>query len=316
MSAARRLVPALLALAAALLAAFALAGCGLGAGDAQDEEARIIATADFGTRQVGGAILQDVPESETVMRATERSFDVETRYGGGFVQSIDGLAGGREDGRPVDWFLFVNGKLSDEGAARVDLYGGDRIWWDRHDWGATADTSAVVGSFPAPFTSGKEGKRFPVVLQCADDADEACDVASEQLRAAGVKASRQTLGTNVETEVVRVLVGTWSRIHADPALHQLDQGLGVGGVYARFGDDGRALDLLDPRGKVARRLGAGAGLVAATAYEEQAPAWAITGTDAAGVRAAAQALDEQRLRNRYALAIDGARDIGVPVVAR
>lgn len=304
----------LLALLAAVAAAAPLAGCGLGAGETREEQARIVVTADFGGRPIGARILQQVPESETIMRATERSFEIDTRYGGGFVQSIDGLAGGRRDGRPVDWFLFVNGVMSDRGAADVPLYGGDRIWWDHHDWGATAETGAVVGSFPAPFTAGKEGKRFPVVLQCAPDAQQECDVVSDKLRAAGAKASRQTLGTGVETEVVRVLVGTWPRLRADAALRLIDQGLAVGGVYARFDEDGGRLDLLDPRGRVARTLGAGAGLVAATRYEEQAPTWAVTGTDAAGVAAAAAALDERRLRDRFALALDGARDIPVPVL--
>ncbi len=56
---------------------------------------------------------------------------------------------------------------------------------------------------------------------------------------------------------------------------------------ARFEDGGSSLVLLDQRGDAARTLGAGAGLVAATRFEEQAPTWAITGTDAAGVAAAA-----------------------------
>ena len=43
------------------------------------------------------------------MRLLQRNFDVKTRYGGGFVQQIDGVAGGREGGRRVDWFYYVNG---------------------------------------------------------------------------------------------------------------------------------------------------------------------------------------------------------------
>jgi hypothetical protein len=310
MNVSRRIVGMLLG----LVLAAGVAGCGLGAGAGSGQPARVVVTRDFGARSLGAKLVQSVPDSETVMRMLQRSFDVKTRYGGGFVQSIDGVAGGREHGRPVDWFFFVNGVLSTEGAARVPVHGGDRIWWDRHDWGATANTNAVVGSFPAPFTAGTEGKRFPVVLQCAADAGDACQTVADKLSAAGAGTSRQTLGTGVENEVVRVLVGAWPRIHADAALHQVDQGVAVGGVYARFAPDGRSLDLLDPRGGVARRLGAGAGLVAAMRYSEQAPAWAVTGTDAAGVRAAAQALDEQRLRNRFALAVDGSTDIGVPVV--
>lgn len=297
-----------------LAAAAALAGCGLGPGETTRSPARIAVTDRFGTVQVGARIIQQIPETETIMRATQRAFDVETRYGGGFVQAIDGRAGGRQGGRPVDWFLYVNGAASDVGATRVDLHGGDHIWWDRHEWGATAPTTAVVGAFPAPFTAGKEGKRYPVVLQCAPDADAACDLVAEKLSAAGASPSRQTLGTGVETEVVKVLVGTWPRIRADAALRQADLGRGGGGIYARFSADGARLELLDPRGAVRRTLGAGAGLVAASAYEEQAPTWAVTGTDLAGVRAAAAALEEPRLRNRIALAVDGGSDIGLPVV--
>jgi hypothetical protein len=306
--------PRLLALAAlALMLAAGLAGCGLGAGKG-GTGARVLVTRDFGARQLGARIVQDLPSSETAMRLTERSFDVKTRYGGGFVQSIDGLAGGRQDGRPVDWFIYVNGMESEVGAADVALHDGDRVWWDRHDWGATPHVPAVVGSFPEPFAHGSDGKRYPVVLECADDVADACKTVSERLGAAGVIAGRQTLGTGVGEKTVRVLVGRWSLLRGDQALEQLDHGPASGGVYVRFSGDGRKMGLLDPRGDVVRTLGAGAGLVAATRFEQQAPTWAITGTDVAGVTAAARALDEQRLQRRFALALDGSRAIGLPVV--
>jgi hypothetical protein len=305
-----RSLAALVALA--LLLAAGLAGCGLGAGEG-GTEARVLVTRDFGARRLEARIAQDLPSSETAMRLLQRSFDVKTRYGGGFVQSIDGLSGGRRDGRPVDWFIYVNGVESEVGAADVQLHDGDRIWWDHHDWGATPHVPAVVGSFPEPFAHGSEGKRYPVVLECADDVGDACTTTSERLGAAGVVAGRQTLGTGVGERTIRVLVGRWQDLRADQALEQIDRGPAAGGVYARFGASGRTLDLLDARERTVRTLGAGAGLVAATRFEEQAPTWAITGTDAAGVAAAARALDEQTLARRFALALDGTRPIGLPV---
>src|SRR5690349_7892264 len=101
----RRAFLFLLVLAAALPAA----GCGLGAGESKEGGADLLVTRDFGSRQVGTASEDPIPGGETVMRMLQRDFDVETRYGGGFVQSINGIAGGRENGRPVDWFYFVNG---------------------------------------------------------------------------------------------------------------------------------------------------------------------------------------------------------------
>lgn len=304
----------LLALAAlALTLAAALAGCGLGAG-AGGTGARVLVTRDFGTRQVGARIHQSLPSSETAMRLLERDFHVTTRYGGGFVQSIDGLAGGSAGGRPVDWFIYVNGMESQVGAADVTLHDGDVIWWDRHDWGAAQDTPAVVGSFPEPFAHGSGGKRYPVVLECADDVDAACTTVGDRLGAAGVVAGRQALGTGVGQDTTRVFVGRWSELRSDPALELIDHGPGAGGVYVRFSPDGSQMGLLDPRGQVARTLGAGAGLVAATRFEQQAPTWVVTGTDVAGVAAAARALDEQTLARRFALALNGSEPIGLPVV--
>jgi len=85
-------------------------------------------------------------------------------------------------------------------------------------------------------------------------------------------------------------------------------------VYARFaGAGGSALQLLDPAGRVVRTLGAGAGLIAATAQASTAPFWLIAGTDVAGVSAAADALTPARLHNHFALAVDGGDDLPVPL---
>lgn len=298
--------------ALAVLAAVVLAGCGLGAGK-RSTGARVLVTRDFGTRVAGAKIASDVPSSDTVMRLLQRNFSVQTRYGGGFVQAIDGLAGGTDNGRKVDWFFYVNGILSDKGAADVQVHGGDSIWWDRHEWTVGAQQQALVGAFPEPFLHGFNGKRWPVALECGPDADKACAAVTSRLSGAGVVAPRQTIGTSVGQDMMRVLVGPWRDLRGDPALGQIDRGPAVSGVYAQFDKSGATLSLLDPAGKPAKTLGAGAGLVAATRFEQQAPTWAITGTDEAGVLAAAQALDPQRLRNRFALAVQGTADTGVPI---
>lgn len=305
--------PLALALALVLLLAAGLAGCGLGAGE-RETEARIVVTRDFGHHELGAHVVDSLPASETVMRLLQREFDVDTRFGGGFVQSIEGVEGGREDGRPLDWFFYLNGIWSDEGAAEVELHDGDHVWWDHHDWGASPELSAPVGAYPEPFLHGAEGKRYPVVLECADDVEAACETVSERLVADGARPSRQLPGTGTGVETLRVVVGIWRQLRGDPALSQVDRGPGVSGVFARFDEDGDTLALLDARGDEVRTLGAGAGLVAATRFELQAPTWMVTGTDSAGVEAAAEALDEQRLRRRFALAVGSSGDIALPLV--
>src|SRR5215217_6066646 len=272
---------------AALLILFALAagGCGLGAGDSQEGGATLTVTRDFGTREVGTGSADPIPGGETVMRMLQRDFDVETRYGGGFVQQINGIAGGREDGRPVDWFYYVNGILADDGAAAHELVAGEHVWWDHHDWGASADVRAVVGSFPEPFLSGIGGKRLPVRLDCAEAAADACDEVAARLEQADVKAGRSAAGGFGGEGVLRIKVGVWADVRKDAAVRQLENGPKASGVYARPTAAGDAIALLDAEGKTARTLRTGSGLVAATRLGGEAPTWIVTGTDAVGLAA-------------------------------
>jgi hypothetical protein len=94
----------------------------------------------------------------------------------------------------------------------------------------------------------------------------------------------------------------------------IDHGPAASGVYARFAGPGQqSLELLDPRGGVVRTLGAGAGLIAATAQGSAEPTWLITGTDSAGVTAAAGALTASRLHDRFALAVQGSASFPLPL---
>jgi hypothetical protein len=269
---------------------------------------------DFGARELGHSERKTIPGGETAMRQLQRQFKIETRYGGGFVQEIDGVAGGRQRGRPVDWFFYVNGIESEEGAASVRLSAGDRVWWDHHDWGAAMRIPAVVGSFPEPFTSARRGKRIPIRIDCANDAVADCRVVRDKLEAAGADVGGTgTVGTRAGPEVLRLLVGRWREVRADPTAGRLEKGPKVSGVFARPSADGTRFSLLDARGGVVRTLGGGAGLVAATRFLDQQPTWVVTGTDTAGVKAAASALVESRLRDRFAVAVEGRQDVPLPV---
>jgi hypothetical protein len=268
-------------------------------------------TDGFGSHAVLSSSRPAVSGEETVLRLLTRNARVTTRYGGGFVQSIGGRAGGQEAGRPVDWFFYVNGIESSHGAADVKVHDGDRIWWDRHDWGAAQRVPAVVGSFPEPFVHGSGGRRLPVRVECAPPDSQACGDVAHRLEALGVPAARGGLGTSAAQKTLRVLVGTWTALRLDPAAILLERGPAASGVYARPSPNGRDVAVLDPRGRVARVLHAGTGLVAASRFEDAEPTWIVSGTDARGLASAVRALDESALTGHFALAI--ADDQGVPV---
>ncbi len=296
------------ALAAAMM--LLLAGCGLGAGHGTSN-VTVTVTSGFGSRPVGTVTKSSVPGSETVMRMLERSFRVTTRYGGGFVESIDGQSGSSAHS---DWFYYVNGIEAPLGAAATAVHRGDDIWWDLHDWSVTDSIPAVVGSFPEPFIHGEGGKRFPTVLECAPTVARACTQVGDQLDRASVPVSMQLLGAATGTDIATILVGPWSTLRPTLVARVIDAGPGASGVYARFGSaGGSALELLDPKGRVVRTLGPGTGLIAATNEPGAGPTWVVTGTDTAGVAAAAAALTPARLRDHFALAVDGATDLPLPL---
>jgi hypothetical protein len=302
--------PKAAALASAIATvAIALAGCGLGAGSGTSN-VTVTVTKNFGSTRVGQLTETRAPGSETVMRMLERHFNVSLRYGGGFVESIDGLSG---SSARRDWFYYVNGIEATKGAAATGVNKGDRIWWDLHDWAATDTVPAVVGSFPEPFLHGSGGRRFPTVLQCASDVGAACKRVSAELSTLGVPVATQQIGTGSGTDSLGVVVGTWRDIRPEIVASLLQQGPAASGVYARFAGGGDRLTLLDPHGRAARTLGAGAGLVAATAQGSDVPTWLITGTNVAGVDAAAAAVNPTALRDHFAVAVQGSTTVPLPV---
>jgi hypothetical protein len=143
-----------------------LAGCG-GAGDDERGTATL-----WITRDRGSEVLHEgtIPAGLTVLRALRREAEVETRYGGRFVQAIDGIEGSLAAGR--DWFFFVNGVASDRGAAEYRLRPGDTAWWDYREWNDEGEVRIVVGAFPEPFLHGYDGRRRPAAVRYAPASQE------------------------------------------------------------------------------------------------------------------------------------------------
>ncbi len=160
------------ALLLAALALPALAGCGGPKRDAGTATLWI-------TRDRGAVVMvaTTVPAGETLLRALRSKAKVSTRYGGRFVQSIDGVSGSLS--RRRDWFWFVNGLAGDRSAAEYRLHDGDVAWWDYRDWTHDVDLPVVVGAFPETFLHGYGGHVRPsaVVYRAAAEKADAAAVA-------------------------------------------------------------------------------------------------------------------------------------------
>jgi hypothetical protein len=288
-----------------VLGALAVAGCGLGPGPSIGD-VKLTVTRDYGSQLLLREGESNARQSETAMRLLDRNAEISTRYGGRFVQSVDGLQGRSSGSRSFDWFFYVDGVESPVGAADYPLHAGYRVWWDYRDWTAAMRVPAVVGSYPEPFRDGYEGKRHPLRVLCRGGGN-ACSLAEDRLGAAA--GAGKAAG-----DPIRVLVGPWQRLRSDPAASLIAKGPADSGVFAEFVDRSAA-SLLQPLDVAGRPAGPPrpAGLVAATRDGDDPPTWVVTGTRPADVAAAARLLEAGELRDRYAVATAGRHSTALPV---
>ena len=282
---------------AAALAATALVvaagGCGLGAGETDEGEASLRVTRDYGDELFAEATVEDPSSSETVIRFLDREADIETRFGGGFVQSIDGLEGGVEDGRSSDWFFYVDGIESSVGAAEVTVRAGDPgvvgpPGLDGRD--ARARGGRLV---PGAARAGSALNRMS--LECAD-AEEACAAAGERLAEADVEFENTDLGKG-EGEL-RVLVGLWEDLREDETAALLEGGPGDKRRLRETGDARAAiawaLERFDETATPDDACWREAAWSPPSAPVRTPPVWVVTGMDGRASNATVAALEERR----------------------
>lgn len=311
----RGLMASAAGVAAFLFAGLLVSGCGLGPGEEKGDASLLV------TRDYGAEVLLDKPdvpvnESSTAMRILDENSKLETSYGGEYVQAVDGIAGDTSGARSYDWFFAVNGIVAERGSAQFQLTGGDAVWWDYRDWTDAMEVGAVVGSYPAPFSTGYDNRGWGVEVDCEGDST-ACGMVREQLKGDGV--------TLTDTgENLKILVGTFPDLLDTPELKRLHQGPASSGVFATFHPN----QLLDDQaqrtatltltglkvdGTEGRSYGPDAGLVAAMRRGEDPPVWLITGGTDKAVQMAAAALNPEDLERRYAAVIDDGQVSSLPL---
>ncbi len=315
----------LLSVVATAATAALLGGCGGGANPGTKSVSLRITT-NFGASTMLEATETKIPSAQTVLALLRGHAKVSTSgvgpqstvksiagKGGGSASKGGGSTGGSATGG--SWFYFENGIQVSKGVAQNFVYKGDRLWFDLHDSAAADSVPAVVGSYPEPFTHGIGGEEFPTLLNCAGGVQHACDMVGSALRHYGVKAAIQVLGTGSGSDSLAVVVGTWKQVKNVIAAQLIGAGPAHSGVYGQFVGNS-ALELDNAAGQVARTLHDSVGLIAATGQPGLGqPTWFVTGTDPAGVQAAAKAFTASKLDGHFAVAVSGSRVIALPVGA-
>ena len=299
-----------------LIAALLLATATLCACSAQPSEkeagvltVRVVATQSFGQELIFDETLEVLPGT-SAMSALTKVAEVETAYGGGFVNAINGVRSGytgREKTK-TDWFIYVNGIRSNTGALDYELRDGDTQHWDFHNWSFHHFIPAIMGDFPEPFRNGYRGKTSSTIIVYADRLKEDAENLERRLIRLGVSnvSTKRTgeLSENEKESSNLILLGTMDNMF----ISELNQNWKRMGFFTYF-ENGN-LVVLDAEGEIAAKYDSGVGLIQATqnpwnpngigACENVV--WMVSGTDEAGVKDALDALVNHHIELQYACA--------------
>jgi hypothetical protein len=267
------------------------------------------------TRDFGAEVLADrplgLPENSNALEGLGKVAKVETSYGGGFVKSINGLSSryGGPASSKQDWFLFINGMISNTGGRDYRLLEGDLEQWDYHTWSLHQKVPAIIGHFPRPFSGGYAGKTRATSIVFESGLEKEASGMNAYLQSSGVMALDLTaidalaekdrqernllLLALPDNSLVRELNRNWRRL----------------GFYAYF--ENAEIVALNAEGKTTQRYGSGTGLIQATQNPwnpdgigaDENVVWLISGTDPAGLQSAVDVLVNQSESLTYACSI-------------
>jgi len=260
-------------------------------------QARVVVTTGFGANTLLDAVV-GIDARTSAMKALESIAETETGYGGGFVQSINGVGSTRKS----DWFYYVNGLMAKTGAKDYVLRNGDVEHWDYHSWSSFRGMSAVMGCFPWAFVNGYGGERRPSIVACEPEYGDEADGIAAVLRGAGaVDVSLVPLAELTPEQMASRHLVLVAGPDAAPVREVFDNRATLG-LFVSL--DGHGLRAFSPSGEEKAVYQQAAGVLAAT----QNP-WnprgtgacenvvvVVSGCDEAGVRAAARTLVHEHER--------------------
>jgi len=284
-------------------------------------KATVVVTQDFGR----DLILEQKIEIEAdtnAMAALQMVADVETKYGGGFVSSINGISSEYEGAgkSKKDWFYYINGIASNIGARDYILRDGDVEHWDFRVWSYHQLIPAIISDFPQPFQSGYLDKLKPTSVVYEEAFSAEAEALAKKLAGYGVtevSAIRCDLLSDEAKGNSNLII---IAVPDNTLISELNNAHKKLGLYAYF--EQNTLIALDAEGNISGKFVNGCGLIQATQNpwnpkgvgSGENVAWMVTGMDANGVRSAAEVLTNNNdgLRHAFAAVISDKKVIKIP----
>ena len=278
------------------------------------------------TQDFSSSVLLDkqiaVDRNISVLDIIKANLEVDTAYGGGFINAINGLQSGYTGklfgGKKMDWFYWVNGIMVAEGAGDYIPMSGDRIWWDYHDWGSGSFVTAVVGAYPQPFVNGFDGRNEGTLVAYAPGSEAQAEKAAGALRRQGAPRVTVSALSGVDPakrSKMTVVVGLWPELEKESFFADMNENSRKTGIYVDFAKD--SFTALDYERNEAGVYKAGTGALVATGrgLGDRNPLWLITGVDTAGLNSAVNIISDSpaQLSRKVGVLVTGGRVKALPV---
>jgi hypothetical protein len=284
-----------------------------------NEAVQIIVSKDFGNETVFD---KNIPfeEDTSIMDIMQENFDIETAYGGGFVNAINGIKSGftgAKEKRKRDWFYYVNGILSQVGAGDFYLKPDDVVIWDYHDWSNNMYMSSIIGAYPKNFicddedavekteirydkTYENESKKLAVFLK---------DRGLTNLQLANLD------GKDIANEKVNtIMIGTWDEMVKIDYIKELYENRKKVGLFFNMDNDIKALTFM---GEVTKEYDKAAVIASIVkGYGSTGTLWLVTGNDENCIKRAVKLLYEkpEELRGKFAAIVTEQEILNIPTL--
>ena len=195
------------------------------------------------------------------LKVLEGNVDFTTAYGGGFLTSIEGIKSGflKQPIEREDWFLYINGILSNVGGFSYNIQEGDVIHWYYRGWGFREAVSAIISDFPAALEFGYGGKNVPTTIWYEDGWEDKAKQLQKSLTTSGVSEVIIRNSSDISTRETEnshlIIIGSSSF----QPINEANQNWDRLGMFCKFNSDG--LEIYSEAGNLSGTYTSGAGVI-------------------------------------------------------
>ncbi|SHK28968.1 DUF4430 domain-containing protein [Paramaledivibacter caminithermalis] len=278
----------------------------------------VVVSKDFGKEKLEDKNI-DILDDVSVMEVMEENFDIETAYGGGFINAINGLKSGFtgvKDKRKTDWFYYVNGILAGVGAREYHLKPDDIVIWDYHDWSNNTYGSSIIGAYPMNFINGHADNVLKTEIIYEKNFEEESRKLLGFLKERGLKdiEIRELDEEQLEDgQINSIVIGRWNDVSKLSYINHIYEN---GDKFGLFFKAEKSIQALNEKGDISKEYERGAIITSVIKeYGLTGTIWLITGNDDNFIKKAVKLLyeDPEKIRGAFSVIIIDDNIIDIPV---